>query len=326
MCGIVAILDQAGLASHPSADELLGALDAAVHALDRRGLARGWRSTRMAAEAAVADAPAPGRARRAGARRPAVAGRRHRGPARPAGRVRGRRGGPGRGRPTPTRPSTSSETNAALVRAKDVLWALRRDRLRTAAAVVGAGRAGRPGQAALAGFLSVQLALSAIDRLEVRGRDSAGLHLFVWDHGLDLDDPELASRLAAPQRRPAVPVRRGPGGRRRAVVRLQGRGRDRRAGRQHRRAARRDPRRRAAPPGPGGAAARGSRCSATPAGPASASSPSPTPTRSTARRTGTARGGPYVVAALNGDVDNHADLRARSELSHPRRRSPPTPR
>ena len=28
-------------------------------------------------------------------------------------------------------------------------------------------------------------------------------------------------------------------------------------------------------------------------------------------------GGPYVVAALNGDVDNHADLRARSELSFP---------
>ena len=53
------------------------------------------------------------------------------------------------------------------------------------------------GASALAGFYAVQLALSSIDRLEVRGRDSAGLHLFVWDHGLELDEPELAARLAA---------------------------------------------------------------------------------------------------------------------------------
>ena len=42
---------------------------------------------------------------------------------------------------------------------------------------------------AIEAFTSVQVALSALDRLEVRGRDSAGLHLFVHDHGLDLDDP-----------------------------------------------------------------------------------------------------------------------------------------
>ena len=96
------------------------------------------------------------------------------------------------------------ETNAALVRAKDVLWALRRDRLRTAAEVSAlAGRDG--GASALAGFYAVQLALSSIDRLEVRGRDSAGLHLFVWDHGLDLDDPELAVRLSARGKDPLYP-------------------------------------------------------------------------------------------------------------------------
>jgi glucosamine--fructose-6-phosphate aminotransferase (isomerizing) len=77
------------------------------------------------------------------------------------------------------------EHNAALVALRDALWAIRRDRLPTAAAVE--DLAGRDaGDAALAGFTSVQIALSAIDRLEVRGRDSAGLHLFVWDHGLDL--------------------------------------------------------------------------------------------------------------------------------------------
>ena len=35
--------------------------------------------------------------------------------------------------------------------------------------------------------------------------------------------------------------------------------------------------------------------------------------------------GPYVVAALNGDVDNHADLRLAEGLRWPRR-SRPTPR
>jgi len=42
----------------------------------------------------------------------------------------------------------------------------------------------------------VHQALSALDRLEVRGRDSAGLHLFVSDHGLDLDAPEVAAEIA----------------------------------------------------------------------------------------------------------------------------------
>src|SRR5205814_8288837 len=48
---------------------------------------------------------------------------------------------------------------------------------------------------AVEAFTSVQVALSALDRLEVRGRDSAGLHLFVRHHGLDLDDPAIARLL-----------------------------------------------------------------------------------------------------------------------------------
>ena len=31
----------------------------------------------------------------------------------------------------------------------------------------------------------------SLDRLEVRGRDSAGLHLMVWDHGVDVAAPAM---------------------------------------------------------------------------------------------------------------------------------------
>ena len=76
--------------------------------------------------------------------------------------------------------------NAAVIRLKDAVWAVRRDRLRTATAV--SDLAGRDaGAAAIEVMASVQVALSSLDRLEVRGRDSAGLHLMVWDHGVDLD-------------------------------------------------------------------------------------------------------------------------------------------
>ena len=92
---------------------------------------------------------------------------------------------------------TSTETeqvNAALIRVKDAGWAIREDRIPTAAAV--AELAGTDaGPAAIEAMLSVQQALSALDRLEVRGRDSAGLQLLVRDHGLDLDAPDVAAIL-----------------------------------------------------------------------------------------------------------------------------------
>ncbi len=91
--------------------------------------------------------------------------------------------------------------NAELLALRDAVWAVRKDRIRTADAV--ADFAGRePGVAAVAGYLAVQQALSAIDRMEVRGRDSAGIHVFVWHHGLDAADPAvtalMAERLADP--------------------------------------------------------------------------------------------------------------------------------
>ena len=66
--------------------------------------------------------------------------------------------------------STLEAVNAALGAGARPVWAIGRDRLRTArevAALAGAD----PSIAALEAFHSVQVALSAIDRLEVRGRE-----------------------------------------------------------------------------------------------------------------------------------------------------------
>jgi glucosamine--fructose-6-phosphate aminotransferase (isomerizing) len=86
--------------------------------------------------------------------------------------------------------------NAALIRAKDGWWGVERDRVRAAREVEQLGGADLA-PAAVAGYLSIQQALSAIDRLEVRGRDSAGLCVLVHGHGLQLDDPAVAAAMAA---------------------------------------------------------------------------------------------------------------------------------
>src|SRR5207253_10345497 len=84
------------------------------------------------------------------------------------------------------------QVDAALVRVRDATWAIERDRLRTAAAVESlAGRGA--GLAALGAYLSVQQTLAALDRLEVRGRDSAGVHILVTEHSLPLDDAIVAT-------------------------------------------------------------------------------------------------------------------------------------
>ncbi len=92
--------------------------------------------------------------------------------------------------------SELERVNASLIDLKDAVWAVRRDRLRAAegvTALVGAGA----NPAAVAVGLSIHQALSALDRLEVRGRDSAGIHLLVRGHGIDLDSPALRADLAA---------------------------------------------------------------------------------------------------------------------------------
>ncbi len=84
--------------------------------------------------------------------------------------------------------------NQALIAVRDGVWAITRDRLR-AAEVVSHLSGGAMHTGSLDAFLSIHQALSAIDRLEVRGRDSAGLHVLVHDHALDLDDPVIAAEI-----------------------------------------------------------------------------------------------------------------------------------
>ena len=85
--------------------------------------------------------------------------------------------------------------NQALIAVRDGVWAITRDRLR-AAEVVSRLNGGAMQTGSLEACLSIHQALSAIDRLEVRGRDSAGLHVLVHDHALDLDDPVIAAEIA----------------------------------------------------------------------------------------------------------------------------------
>lgn len=84
--------------------------------------------------------------------------------------------------------------NQALVRVKDGLWAVQSDRLPHAAAVRTLANGDVPHPAAAASFSSLQTALSALDRLEVRGRDSAGLSVVV--SGIDADRPTLRALFA----------------------------------------------------------------------------------------------------------------------------------
>ncbi|MEM9712091.1 MAG: SIS domain-containing protein, partial [Actinomycetota bacterium] len=85
--------------------------------------------------------------------------------------------------------------SAALIAVKDPLWALRRDRLPTVEEIadLGGPHLSRSG---VASYWAIVVALSAIDRLEVRGRDSAGLHITVHDHDLDLESPGVTALLA----------------------------------------------------------------------------------------------------------------------------------
>ncbi|MGH1491300.1 MAG: SIS domain-containing protein, partial [Acidimicrobiales bacterium] len=84
--------------------------------------------------------------------------------------------------------------NGALVEAKDALWAIERDRLRAATEVATLGGSDLSG-APLAAMFSIQQALSNLDRLEVRGRDSAGIHVLVRGHQLDLESPAMKNLL-----------------------------------------------------------------------------------------------------------------------------------
>tara|TARA_B100000902_G_scaffold22002_1_gene26444 strand:- start:408 stop:3839 length:3432 start_codon:yes stop_codon:yes gene_type:complete len=87
------------------------------------------------------------------------------------------------------------EINKSLIELKDLLWHISQDRVGVALAIEELfGTYSDESSVEL--FLSIQEVLTGIDRLEVRGRDSAGLHLMIQNHGLDLSDPVTQSAIA----------------------------------------------------------------------------------------------------------------------------------
>src|SRR5688572_29236266 len=97
------------------------------------------------------------------------------------------------------------QRNQALVRLKDAVWAVLRDRLPNAGAVKALAGGDVPHEGAAAAFASIQATLSALDRLEVRGRDSAGVSVIVT--GVDPSGPELrALRGERPEDRTGDPL------------------------------------------------------------------------------------------------------------------------
>lgn len=87
--------------------------------------------------------------------------------------------------------------NSTLIGLKDAWWSIGHDRLNAARAVKGLleGHDGVPEN--LDGWWAIQVALASIDRLEVRGRDSAGIQVLVTGHGIDLRDPDRMRDLEA---------------------------------------------------------------------------------------------------------------------------------
>ena len=90
--------------------------------------------------------------------------------------------------------SGTRNDDAAVIALRDASWSIGRDRIRTAQEVH--ALADGASEESFNGYLSIQRALSALDRLEVRGRDSAGIHVMVSDHGLAVDDPFVAQQLS----------------------------------------------------------------------------------------------------------------------------------
>ena len=76
----------------------------------------------------------------------------------------------------------------------DAEWAIRCDRLRTVAEVGALAPAGVT-DAGLDVLIGVQQTFSSLDRLEIRGRDSAGLFLLLSGHGIDQGDAAVRAEL-----------------------------------------------------------------------------------------------------------------------------------
>ncbi|UXA14950.1 SIS domain-containing protein [Mycobacterium sp. SMC-8] len=84
--------------------------------------------------------------------------------------------------------------NAAIIALKDAWWGIARDRLALAADVADLA-AESTGESATYAYAAIAITLSSLSKLELRGRDSAGIHLFVTGHQLDMANPRIASQI-----------------------------------------------------------------------------------------------------------------------------------
>ncbi len=206
--------------------------------------------------------------------------------------------------------------NADLITLKDAVWTIANDRLRTVREV-GSLAGPEASQSSLSGYLVAQQAFSAIDRLEVRGRDSAGIHLYLWGHDIGADalaillaerghDPlfqsgsvEVSGDSLSFVYKAAAEI--GELGDNTAALRA---------------ALRSDLLLRRALRSPAARVALLGHTRWASVGIISEPNTHPLNSVELEQSAGTAPA-PYVVAALNGDVDNHADLRAEHGLRIP---------
>ncbi|HLY81535.1 MAG TPA: glucosamine-6-phosphate synthase, partial [Acidimicrobiales bacterium] len=216
-------------------------------------------------------------------------------------------------------PSELEAVNAALVRLKDGAWAIGRDRVAAARAIADLwrcdGRNDTIPVPALDALWAIQTALSSLDRLEVRGRDSAGLHVLVTGHGLDLAGASVRALLGSRARDPlftSMAVRTPLGQLSfvyKAAAEIGELGDNTRA---LRAAIGSDRLLRCAIAGPDARCVVLGHTRWASVGVISQANAHPLNSEEVGRTDG-----PYVIAALNGDVDNFADLRAVEGLAIP---------
>jgi glucosamine--fructose-6-phosphate aminotransferase (isomerizing) len=98
--------------------------------------------------------------------------------------------------PARLQPGAHERVNSALTALKDAWWSIANDRVGAARGVADLMGASAGVTENLAGWWALQVALTSIDRLEVRGRDSAGVQVLVTGHGLDVGESRVKARLA----------------------------------------------------------------------------------------------------------------------------------